>query len=164
MPAALHVLLLRIFRRMPTAVRRRVVRTLSPAFTVGSMCFIERDDGRILLVQQVYRTHWGVPGGLLQRNEEPAEAARREVFEEVGLTIELEGEPCVVFEPDPQRVDVVYRARPIDEAGAANAAPCSPEITDTGWFSREDLPELQAETVTALAALDRRSSSSDRAP
>lgn len=162
-PAALHVLLLRLFRRMPTWMRRRIVRTISPSFTVGSMCFIEDDGGRILMVQQVYRTRWGVPGGLLKRNESAADAARREVFEEVGLTIELEGEPCVVVDPDPQRVDVIYRATLSDVGGAVVAAPRSPEITEVGWFAFDDLPELQAETVAALAALGLPWSSSNRA-
>ena len=155
MPAAFHVILLRMFRRMPTGMRRRVVRTISPSFTVGSMCFIERADGDLLLVQQVYRKRWGVPGGLLKRDEDPADAARREVFEEVGLAIDLVGEPCVVVDPEPQRVDVVYRARPTDEAAADTVAARSPEITEVGWFPADALPELQAETAAALITLAR---------
>lgn len=155
MPKALHVMLLRLFRRLPTWWRRRIVRTISPSYTVGSMCFVERSNGDLLLVRQVYRSHWGVPGGLAERGESAADAARREVFEETGLAIELLGEPCVVVEPDPQRVDVVYRAAPVDESMADDAEPCSPEITDLRWFPRTELPELQAETATALVTLAR---------
>lgn len=155
MPKALHVLLLRLFRRLPTWWRRRVVRTVSPSYTVGSMCFVERANGDLLLVRQLYRTHWGVPGGLAERGEGPADTARREVFEETGLAIELVGEPCVVVEPDPQRVDIVYRAALLDEAMADGAEPRSPEITDLRWFPPDALPELQAETATALVTLAR---------
>ena len=49
-------------------------------------------DGRWLLIRQSYRNHWGLPGGLLQRHESPADACRREVLEEVGLPVELVGE------------------------------------------------------------------------
>lgn len=151
----LHLRLLRLYQRMPTWARRRVVRTVAPSFTVGAMCFIERSDGAVLLVRQAYRTRWGVPGGLLQRGEEAADGARREVFEEVGLPIDLVGEPRVVVDAEPQRVDVVYRARVADGVDPAIAAPQSPEILEVRWFAREAFPELQHETVTALLALAR---------
>ncbi len=154
-----HVLLLRIYRRLPIGVRRLLIRVLSPSFTVGAICLIERDDGAVLLVRQVYRARWGLPGGLLKRREDPAVAVRREVLEEVGVEIELIGEPTPVVEARPQRVDLVYSARLADPGGPA-PAPRSPEILDAQWFRRDALPELQHETTTALVALAR----SSRAP
>ncbi len=151
----LHVLLLHLFRRLPTWARRRVVRTIAPSFTVGAMCVIERDDGALLLVRQVYRRHWGVPGGLLERGEDAADAARREVFEEVGLAIDLQGEPHVVVDPEPQRVDVIYRAHVADGADPASVTPRSPEIVEARWFPQSELPDLQHETAAALVTLAR---------
>ena len=150
-----HLSLLRLYQRMPTWARRRVVRTMSPSFTVGAMCFIERDDGRILLVRHVYRKRWGVPGGLLKRGEDAADGARREVFEEVGLVIDLVGEAQVVVDAEPQRVDVVYRARPAADTDPDAVAPGSPEILEARWFARDAFPELQHETVAALMTLAR---------
>lgn len=151
----LHLQLLRLYQRMPTWARRRIVRTVAPSFTVGAMCFIERSDGAVLLVRQAYRKRWGVPGGLLERGEEAADGARREVFEEVGLAVDLLGEPRVVVDAEPQRVDIVFRAKVADGVDPAIAAPQSPEIIEARWFPRESLPELQHETVTALLALAR---------
>ena len=119
------------------------------------MCFIEREDGRILLVRHAYRKRWGVPGGLLKRGEDAADGARREVFEEVGLAIDLVGEARVVVDAAPQRVDVIYRARPMYGADPDSVKPGSPEIVEARWFGQDDLPELQHETVTALVALAR---------
>ena len=150
----LHLFALRVFRLLPVWARRRVVRTLAPSFTVGAICLIERPDGALLLVRQSYRNRWGVPGGLVKRGEVPADAARREVLEEVGLEIELIGEPSVVVEPVPRRVDVVYRARPVAGTGD-EVTPTSPEITEARWFAPDQLPELQAETSAALVALVR---------
>ncbi len=156
----IHVLLLRVYRRLPVLARRWVVRLLAPSFTVGAICHIERADGRVLLIRQTYRNHWGVPGGLLKRRESPADAARREVREEVGLDIELLGEPAVVIDPVPQRVDLVFRARPAPGADADAVAPRSPEIAEVRWFPGDALPELQHEATTALVTLAR----SSRAP
>ena len=154
MPAGLHVLLLRVFGRLPVQARRSVVRLLTPSFTVGANCVIERDDGAILLVRQVYRRHWGLPGGLLERGEEPADAVRREVEEEVGLTVEVVGEPAVVVAPEPRRVDVVFRARPIGPLPDV-VEPVSPEISAVRWHLPGELPELQEEAAQALVTLAR---------
>lgn len=150
----LHVLALSVFRRLPVGARRRVVRVLAPSFTVGAICLIERSDGALLLVRQSYRRRWGLPGGLLQRGERPEDAARREVAEEVGLDVELVGEPAVVVDPVPRRIDVIFRARP-SGAEVPDAVPSSPEITEARWFAPDALPELQAETSSALVALAR---------
>jgi 8-oxo-dGTP diphosphatase len=136
-------------------VRRAIVGALSPNYSVGAICVIERTDGRILLVRQTYRSNWGLPGGLLKRREAPAEAVRREVAEEIGLDIELLGEPAVVVESRLHRVDVVYRGRPAPGADPDAVRVGSPEIEAWSWFGPEQLPQLQPETASALIALAR---------
>ncbi len=155
MPARLHRFALRCYQRLPVLGRRWVVRTVAPSYTVGAMCIIERTDGSLLFVRHSYRSRWGVPGGLLNRREDPADAARREVWEEVGLEVELLGEPAVVVDAVPQRVDLVYRARPAPGADLAAVGPVSAEIAEVRWFSPAELPELQFETSGALMAVAR---------
>lgn len=154
-PARLHRFALRCYQRLPVLGRRWVVRTIAPSYTVGAMCVVERADGAILLVRHTYRARWGVPGGLLNRREGPADAARRETREEVGLEVDLLGEPTVVVDAVPQRVDLVYRARPARHADLAAISPVSAEIAEVRWFGPDELPELQFETTGALMALAR---------
>ena len=134
-----------------------VVRRVAPTFSVGAMCIIERADGRVLLVRHVYRKRWGLPGGLLQRDETPPDAARREVREEVGLDIQLVGEPAVNVDAKPRRVDIVFRARLVNDADADRARPSSVELLEARWFLPTELPELQFETAQAIQALARAS-------
>jgi 8-oxo-dGTP diphosphatase len=152
---ALHLALLRVFRRLPRRARIAVIHRVSPSFSVGTICIIERTDGRILVVRQSYRHRWGFPGGLLKRGEEVADGARREAFEEIGIDIELLGEPAVTVAPRPRRVDVVYRCRPADGVDPDAARPMSPEIVEVRWVARDELPELQHEASGGLVALAR---------
>jgi len=72
-----HRALLRVFRRLPTRLRIAAVHLLSPSYTVGAMCVIERGDGAVLFVRHSYRPRWGVPGGLCRSGEEVADGARQ---------------------------------------------------------------------------------------
>ena len=155
MIALVHRAALGVFRRLPVHARRRVVRTIAPSYTVGSICIIERADGALLLVRLTYRDRWGLPGGLLKRGESTDDAARREVREEVGLDVRLLGAPELVVDSVAQRVDVIYRAQPADGVDPETAGPMSPEIVEVGWFAPDDLPELQHEASGALVAAAR---------
>lgn len=41
--------------------------------------------GEILIVKPSYKDHWSVPGGVIDKDESPRDAALREVKEEIGL-------------------------------------------------------------------------------
>ena len=67
-------------------VGRRVYWRLLKPTTLGSLCLVVRGD-RVLLLRHVYEGGWHLPGGGVKRGESFAQAARREVREEVGLRI-----------------------------------------------------------------------------
>lgn len=142
-----------VWGRIPRLLRRWIVRLAAPSFTVGAACVIERGDGSVLLVRLTYRDRWGLPGGLIKRNEDVGVCARREVEEEIGLDVVLTSEPAVVVDSRPQRIDVVFRARPAPGVDPDGARARSAEILDARWFPADDLPPLQHEAVSALVAL-----------
>jgi 8-oxo-dGTP pyrophosphatase MutT (NUDIX family) len=47
--------------------------------------FFRDDQGRVLLVNPVYKEAWDLPGGAVEAEESPYAACRREVAEELGL-------------------------------------------------------------------------------
>lgn len=51
---------------------------------------LENASGQALIVKANYKSHWTFPGGIVDEGESPAQAAVREVQEEVGLTIDRE--------------------------------------------------------------------------
>ena len=59
--------------------------------TAGVVGALFNTRGELLIVEHVFHPKfpWGLPGGWMNRNEEPDETIRREMREEVGLDIEV---------------------------------------------------------------------------
>nr|WP_277350131.1 NUDIX hydrolase [Nonomuraea sp. FMUSA5-5] len=55
-----------------------------------SACMLLTDDAdQVLLVKPNYRSHWAMPGGMVDEGEPPHACAVREIGEELGLQVEL---------------------------------------------------------------------------
>ena len=104
----------------------------------GVKCVIT-DGDRVLLVRHTYGPRgWDLPGGSMKRGEEPVDAARREMHEELGVSIE-EWRPLGVMS-----LSVDHRR---DQLHCFQAELQAPEIeidrgelADAGWFLRDALP------------------------
>ena len=62
---------------------------------LGALVAIWVDDA-LLLIRSSYKTGWSVPGGGVDPGETPAQAGTREVREEIGLAVTVEGPSIVV--------------------------------------------------------------------
>ena len=105
----------------------------------GAHALIER-DGRILLGRRAFDPGagcWGLPGGFLEEAEAPLDGMRREVREETGLDVE----PGALFgtwlAPHGERTVLVLVYRAAVVGGVERAAD---DITELGWFGRDELP------------------------
>ncbi|EKE16421.1 MAG: NUDIX hydrolase [uncultured bacterium] len=56
-----------------------------PAKRMASGVVVFNNVGEILLVKPTYKNHWSVPGGVIDKDESPRDAALREVKEEIGI-------------------------------------------------------------------------------
>ena len=59
-------------------------------FTVTAGAVIFNDKGEVLLLKHRFRagSGWGLPGGFMETDEQPIDALRRELREEIGLEVE----------------------------------------------------------------------------
>jgi 8-oxo-dGTP pyrophosphatase MutT (NUDIX family) len=118
----------------------------------GVKCVLTR-DGEILLVRHTYgdRSRWELPGGGVKRREQPADAARREVREELGIAVDdwtLLGD---LFERIDRKRDRLwcYSA----EIGDRELELDHAEIASAAWFSPDRLPTPTAKYVARITAL-----------
>jgi len=108
---------------------------------------------KILLVKHHLFDRWVQPGGHIEDDETPEEAATREVFEETGIRTKLIGEkfpreddmirPLGIQSNRKENGDryftIIYAAIPNN---ADEDLTISNESKDIGWFSREELENM----------------------
>lgn len=106
--------------------------------TKGVKCVVE-NEGRFLLVKLSYsHKKWTIPGGGVNQNETLEEAARREVFEEVGIKLgEMKkiGEYLSTEEYKIDTITVFY-----SPVSSLEFKIDGQEIIEAGWFDRQNLP------------------------
>jgi ADP-ribose pyrophosphatase YjhB (NUDIX family) len=104
------------------------------------------DEGRILLIRRADDGLWAMPGGGFEMGETPAEAVAREVREEAGVLVEVEDLVGVYdsrlcgTRSALQLYMFVFLCRPVGVCEATTPY----EVTDIGWFARDELPPLSA--------------------
>ena len=120
----------------------------------ASAFIIDPYTKKILLMKHKKNGRWTQPGGHMEGNETPEEAALREVYEETGLRVRLLGErfpreddfirPLGIQKNRKTtndgethiHIDIIYAAVPNDDSTPTNN---SKESDDIRWFSREEL-------------------------
>ena len=108
---------------------------------------------KILLVKHKDYDKWLQPGGHIEEDETPEEAAIREVYEETGIKITILGErfpreddlvrPLGIQgnrkENGDRHIDIIYYAKPNDLEAPLKI---NDESLDIRWFTRNELEQL----------------------
>jgi 8-oxo-dGTP pyrophosphatase MutT (NUDIX family) len=155
----LHRTALGIWKHFPPRLAGFMKVLLTTKWTVGAVAVILddlADPMEVLLVEHSYRRKgvWGLPGGALEsglvsplkpnrtsNNNVLESTLRREVFEELGIEVEIlrllriDAVPYVPEEPGPYRLDFYYLCRPKHRMSAlreglasGRICPRSPEV------------------------------------
>lgn len=111
--------------------RERAFFASLPRKIVAAAALCRDANGRLLCVHDAFKQRWTIPGGVVDADETPDAAARREAREEAGVDVDL-GELLGVFGAAwPDRLTFVYAATAGDEpAGPAHAH----EIDAVEWM------------------------------
>jgi 8-oxo-dGTP diphosphatase len=146
--------LLRIWRILPIWMQRLASTLLRPRYLVAVALMIFNKQGQLLLCKHTYRRQhpWGLPGGGLKPGEDPLLAARRELFEETGFTIQDARLALADNASEFHNVSLTYLC-----TGLSGTFVPSDEVSDIAYFDTDKLPgffpEHQRTITRALAIL-----------
>src|ERR1700741_2666207 len=119
-------------------MRRWSMRLTHTRFTVTAGAVIFNDQKQVLLLKHRFRagSGWGLPGGFMERGEQPIGGLRRGLREEIGL----EGEDVEVWAArslaKPKQVEVLFLVR-----ANASGKPLAMEVERAELFSIDSFPE-----------------------
>ncbi len=141
----------------PRRVRTALLWLLSPKFTVGVVALVRDDAGSILLLRHTYRLArpWGLPGGGLKPGETLEECLRRELREEIGMEVEIEGLLSAAAHFDRHLVDMIFACRPAAGHSLSSFRPNS----EARFYPPEALPNDLSKSMRALIATALRQTS-----
>ncbi len=120
-----------------------------------SVAVLARDEtGRVLMVLNAETGLWQTIGGMLEPDESPQQAARREALEEAGVEVELRGVIAVAGGPEfrltyPNGDQVAYVTTIFDAAvRSGEPHPDGDETAAVEWFTLEELAAAETDGFT----------------
>lgn len=119
-----------------------------PKHSVSVAGIVVREDGRVLVIRRDDNGHWEAPGGVLELDESFEAGVRREVLEETGLAVEVEGLTGVYKNLAHGIVALVYRCHAVD----GDVHPTT-EAREVRWMTRDEV-EAAMNPAFAVRVLD----------
>lgn len=96
------------------------------------------EDRKLLLLYREGEQHWEVPGGKVEEEESPTEAAKREAEEEIGVEVELE-KPFFSGEFQHDGDIFLWHGYIVEMIG--KPAIQEEKFSEMKWFSADDLED-----------------------
>ena len=114
------------------------MRFTNTRFTVTAGAVILNDKGEVLLLKHRFRpgSGWGLPGGFMEKGDQPIDALRRELREEIALEVDDVKVFAARSFKKPKQVEVLFRGR-----ANAQVKSLTMEVERAEWFAIDSLPE-----------------------
>jgi 8-oxo-dGTP diphosphatase len=115
-----------------------------PRHSVSVAGIVVDAAGQVLAIRRRDNAQWQPPGGVLETHETFEQGVRREVVEETGAQVEVEGLTGLYKNVKAGIVAAVFRCRPLTEPATETI-----EASEVAWFDPADVPDLMTPTFAA---------------
>lgn len=135
-------------RQFATTIRRYpalfyipnyVYRFFQTKYSLGVVGVVFNEKEEVLLVEHLFHAQlpWGLPGGWMDHNEDPADAVTREYREELGLQITIDA-LVATQRTGHNHLDVAFLCTAQNSVQALSS-----ELLDYKWIAIDDLPPMR---------------------
>lgn len=137
------------FRSIATILRKNtwlgiplhgLIRLSRPKYTMGAVGVLFNSQGQVLLVEHVFhpKTPWGLPGGWVNRREDPSQTVVRELYEELSMRVTIDRIIALNTESRfGNHVDLAYLCQTTD-----TIVQLSNELLAYGWYDPDNMPRV----------------------
>lgn len=122
-----------------------VMETVLPKKRLIAHVVVRNEHDQVLLLQTTYKSDWELPGGVVEPDETPRLGAAREVFEELGVELELGSAALVDWMPPSlgwsDAIEFIYDAGTTPAESLAGFLLEAREISQAHWVGRDELDQ-----------------------
>lgn len=115
----------------------------------GSGALILNEDNKVLMLKPTYKEYYEIPGGVVEKNESPKACCQREIFEEIGLKLNIE--KLLVLEYQKLEFDdsfmFLFSVEKIKTSDIIKENLPENEIEDYGFYTTEEIKDLTVERL-----------------
>lgn len=123
----------------------------APKKRIASGILLFNQKGELLILKPIYKDVWSIPGGVVEENESPRQAAIREAKEETGLDILEVDFLSVEYSKKgaDESMQLIFSGGELDEVQISNIKVAEGEISEYKFLPVEEALELLSVTQAA---------------
>lgn len=143
--------LLRLWGKFPQSAHLFAARLLRPRYRVAVAALIFDVQGRVLLFKHTYRKlAWGIPAGALEYGESPEAGIIREIYEETGMTAQVDRLLLADSSKYDRHISLVYLCKIV----SGEFKPTY-EISEIRYYDVNDLPRMLFDEKDLIRAVHK---------
>lgn len=112
---------------------------------MGGGCLFFNEEGCVLLVKPTYKPGWEIPGGVVELYESPKQCCKREVYEELGLTRNIDDLLVVDYNSDTgdktESLMFIFNGGVLTTSEIQSIQLHREELSEFRFFSSANLPD-----------------------
>jgi len=113
---------------------------------IGAGALMFDQAGKLLIVKPSYKPGWEIPGGIVEADESPAQACRREITEELGITVDPTTLLCVDYNSSTthylESLMFIFATEPLTEKLEASIAIPPDELVEARFCEPDEAVAL----------------------